>query len=185
MAGKLGFTMMASLDGYINDAQGGFDWDQIDPAVHAHANAEAERVGTEIYGRRMYEVMAYWETVEADDPVEADFARLWRAQDKIVVSRTLGAVASARTTLVPALGADEVRRLKAAATKDLAVSGPTLAATYLAAGLVDEIGVYVVPVVVGSGTPMFQGVDATRGLERVEVVPFANGVTFMRFRPRA
>jgi dihydrofolate reductase len=179
---KLIYSMMASLDGYINDASGGFDWGQIDPEVHAHANEEARRLGTEIYGRRMYEMMVAWETLEADNDVEAEFGRIWRGHDKIVVSRSLEAVSSARTRLVTELDPDEMRRMKASATQDLAVSGPTLAATYLNAGLVDEVGVYYVPVVVGSGTPMFRNLTHPLKLMLVEERKFANGVVFMRYR---
>src|SRR5688500_3620860 len=103
---KLIYSMMASLDGYINDASGDFDWGQIDAEVHAHANAEARRLGTEIYGRRMYEMMVAWETLEADNDVEAEFGRLWRGHDKIVVSSRLAAVSSARTRLVTELSPD-------------------------------------------------------------------------------
>ncbi|MNS61381.1 hypothetical protein D3C72_944100 [compost metagenome] len=178
---KLTFGMMVSLDGYINDAHGDFNWGQIDEEVHAHANAEAMRIGTEIYGRRMYEVMVYWETVDDGDDTEAEFGRQWRAKDKIVVSKSLDAVASQRTRLVPALSLDDMRRLKANATSDIAVAGPTLAATYLAAGLIDEIGIYYVPVVVGAGTPMFQHVPGTLKLARLEERAFANGVVFVRY----
>lgn len=179
---KLIYSMMVSLDGYINDAAGDFNWGQIDAEVHAHANAEAERIGTEIYGRRMYEIMVFWETLDASNDVEAEFARNWRDKDKIVVSKSLDAVSSARTRLVSEFSLDDLRRLKAAATKDLAVAGPTLASTYLNAGLVDEVAIYYVPVVVGSGTPMFQNVENKLRLTLLEERKFPNGVVFMRYR---
>ena len=179
---KLVYGMMVSLDGYINDAAGDFNWGQIDADVHAHANAEAERIGTEIYGRRMYEIMVAWETLDADNDVEAEFARNWRDKDKIVVSKSLNAVSSTRTRLVRELSLDDLRRMKAAATKDLAIASPTLASTYLNAGLVDEVGIYYVPVVVGGGTPMFQNIEGTLKLTLLEERKFSNGVVFARYR---
>jgi dihydrofolate reductase len=178
---KLTFTMMISLDGYINDAKGDFNWGQIDEEVHQHANAEARRQGTQIYGRKMYETMVAWETYEGDTPVEAEFAKIWRGLDKIVVSKTLKESASKRTRIVSALDKDEIARMKAFAEKDISVSGPTLASAYLGAGLIDEIGIYYIPVVVGSGTPMFAGVKRKLQLERIEERPFGNGVVFVRY----
>ena len=179
---KLIYSMMVSLDGYINDAAGDFDWGQIDAEVHAHANAEAERIGTEIYGRRMYEIMVAWETLDADNDVEAEFARNWRDKDKIVVSKSLDAVSSARTQLVSELSLEDLRRMKAEATMDLAVAGPTLASTYLNAGLVDEVSLYYVPVVVGGGTPVFQNIEKKLTFTLLEERKFPNGVVFTRYR---
>jgi dihydrofolate reductase len=178
------FGMMISLDGYINDAKGNFDWGQIDKNVHEHANAETRRVGTMILGRRMYETLVSWETNSGDTEFEAEFAEIWHGLDKVVVSRTLKQAKSKRTSIVPEIGLDEMRRLKASAAKDLAVAGPTLASTYLAAGLIDEIGIYYVPVVVGAGTPMFQNVNQTLKLERTQELAFANGLVFVRYRVR-
>lgn len=180
--GKLTFGMMVSLDGYINDAEGHFDWGQIDAEVHRHANDEERRVGTEIYGRRMYETMAAWETYPTETDYETEFAEIWRGNDKIVVSKSLSDVTTSRTRLVSQLDADEVRRMKAEAKKDISVSGPTLASSYLDAGLVDEVGIYYVPVVVGSGTPMFANVKRTLVFERIEERAFANGLVYIRYR---
>jgi dihydrofolate reductase len=176
------YGMMISLDGYINDAKGDFNWGQIDKDVHEHANAETGRLGTMIVGRRLYETLVFWETYRGDTDFEAGFAEAWRGVDKIVVSKTLKQATSARTTIVPEIDLDEMRRLKAAAAGDLSVGGPTLASTYLAAGLIDEIGIYYVPVVVGGGTPMFQQVKHTLRLERIEERAFTNGVVFVRYR---
>lgn len=181
---KLTYQMMASLDGYINDLSGDFDWGQIDDEVHAHANREARRIGAEVYGRRMYETMAVWETWEPDQPVEAEFAQAWRSLDKIVVSRTLAAVSTPRTRLVSTLSLEEMARLKAEAHKDIGISGPTLASAYLDGGLVDEVSVYTIPIVVGSGTPMFKDLTRKLSLERLEAQAFGNGVTFARYRVR-
>ena len=128
------FGMMISLDGYINDAKGGFNWGQIDKDVHEHANAETRRLGTMILGRRMYETLVSWESYRGDTDFEAEFAEIWRGLDKLVVSKTLKQATSARTRIVPEIDLDEMRRLKAAAAKDLSVAGPTLASSYLAAG---------------------------------------------------
>lgn len=185
--GKLVFSMMASLDGYINDADGKFDWGQINEEVHRFAEAEEAKAGTSIYGRRMFETMAVWDTL-ADDPsvdqAERDFAVVWRNVDKIVVSRSLAEVTTSRTRLVRDLSADEINRLKASSVADINVSGPTLAASYLEQGLVDEVSVYSIPVIVGRGTPMFPGVAETIRLERTEQRAFDNGVTFTRYSVR-
>jgi len=178
---KLIFQMMVSLDGYINDPKGGFNWGHIDAEVHGHANAEMRRCGLAIFGRRMYETMAVWETYEANTPFEAEYAELWHQTDKIVVSKTLAGPRTGRTKTVPSLDAEDMRSLKELqASGDISVSGPTLASTYLDAGMVDEIGIYYVPVVVGDGTPMFQ-MRSTLKLERIEQTPFANGTTFIRY----
>jgi dihydrofolate reductase len=153
---KLTFFGMISLDGYINDVKVDFNWGQIDKDVHKHANAETRQLGTMILGRRMYETMVFWETYSGNTDFEVEFADIWQGLDKLVVSKTLKQATSKRTTIVPEIDLDEMRRLKAAAVKDLSVAGPTLASTYLAAGLIDEIGIYFVPVVVGGGTPLFQ-----------------------------
>jgi dihydrofolate reductase len=179
---KLTFGMMVSLDGYINDAKGDFDWGQIDKDVHEHANAETRRVGTMILGRRMYETLVYWETNSGDTDFEAEFAEIWHGLDKVVVSKTLKQAKSKRTNIVPEIDVAEMRRKKATAAKDIAVAGPTLASMYLAAGLIDEIGIYYVPVVVGAGTPMFPQVNQTLKLERIEELAFTNGVVFVRYR---
>lgn len=179
--GRLNFTMMASLDGFVNDAQGDFEWGQIDAAVHQHANDEARGQSTHIYGRRMYECMVAWETLVPDSPQEAEFAELWKATDKVVVSRSLPEVASARTRLVRSLDVEALRQLKAESSGNLCISGPTLACQYLNAGVIDEVGIYSIPVLIGSGTPMFQGVSARLKCERLEEVAFANGVVFARY----
>lgn len=178
---KLLFNMMSSLDNYINDANGGIDWGHIDDEVHQHANDTQRQVSLDIYGRRMYEMMVYWETYDEGVAVAADFADAWKSADKLVVSKSLKSVSSARTTLVADLDIDGMRKLKAERTGAIAISGPTLAARYLDAGLVDEIGIYYIPVVVGGGTPMFQ-VKAMLKLERIEERPFRNGVVFVGYR---
>ncbi len=183
---KLTYTMMISLDGYINTAAGGFDWGQIDEAVHQHANDEARRVGVEIYGRRMYETMVYWETADSNpdsSPIEQEFAEIWQGHDKIVASKSLTAVTSRRTRLVRDLTVADVEQIKAGSAKEVSIAGPTVAAPFLAAGLVDEIGIYYVPILVGPGGIAFTGhLPQPLKLERMEAVPFDNGVVFVRYR---
>jgi dihydrofolate reductase len=181
---KLTFGMMASLDGYINDRNGDFDWGHVDEDVHRHANAEQLKHGVDIYGRRMYETMAVWETYASDKPFEAEFARIWRETDKIVVSKSLSEPKSKRTRIVRSLSTDDVRRLKVETERNISVSGPTLAAGFLAQGLVDEVSIYYVPIAVGGGTPLFKDVQRPLTFERIEEQPFRNGVVFVRYRAR-
>lgn len=178
---NLVFQMMISLDGYINDTGGGFDWGHIDAEVHGHANREAGRCGMAVYGRRMYGVMAIWQTYEGNTPCEKEFAELWRKIPKLVVSKSLCEPKTPLTRVVHSLDAGSMRALKEQVRRDIFVSGPTLAATYLEAGLVDEIGIYHVPIIVGGGTPMFSPPTRLK-LERTETHPFRNGVNFTRYR---
>ena len=131
--GRLTFGMMTSLDGYINDHNGNFDWSHVSEDVHRFAEQQQAREGTAIYGRRMFETMAVWDTLAEDQTIsqfERDFAVIWQQTDKIVVSRTLDAVSTKRTRLVRELSADDIRKLKAEFEKDISVSGPTLAAAF-------------------------------------------------------
>ena len=161
--GRLVYTAITSLDGYVNDADGRFDWSVPDPDVHRFVNDAERPVGTYLYGRRLYEVMRWWQDVEVAEPdYVRDYAQLWRAADKVVYSRTLDAVTTPRTRLEPAFDPDRVRRLVADADRDVSVGGPELAGTALAAGLVDELRVLVTPVVVGGGTRLAAGRGARR-----------------------
>jgi len=178
---KLTFNMMTSLDNYINDVNGDFNWGQIDHDVHQDANDAQREVSLDIYGRRMYEMMVYWETYDGGVPVEADFSDAWKSVDKLVVSKSLKNVSSERTTLLADLDIEGMRKLKAERDGDIAISGPTLAARYLDAGLVDEVSIYYIPVIVGGGTRMFQVKNKLK-LERIEERSFRNGVNFIRYR---
>jgi dihydrofolate reductase len=151
---KLIYAAIASLDGYVEDEKGVFDWAAPDEEVHAAVNELERPIGTYLYGRRMYETMAYWETAgrAPDDPeVVRDYGELWRATDKVVYSRTLRAVSSARTRVEHDFDPVAVRQLKADATHDLTVGGAELAGRALAAGLVDELHLFLHPVLVGGG----------------------------------
>ena len=191
---KLTYAAITSLDGYIEDEGGGFDWAVPDPEVHAFVNDLEQPVGTYLYGRRMYETMAVWQTVglepagtspaeAAPPPEELDFAEVWRAADKIVYSRTLDAVSTPRTRLERDFDPDAVRRLKDAADRDLTVSGPGLAQHAFAAGLVDQVHLFVFPVVVGGGRPgLPRGIRVD--LELLDERRFGNGVVHMRYATR-
>jgi dihydrofolate reductase len=150
---KLVYSAIASLDGYVADEEGNFDWAAPDDELHAFVNDLERAIGTHLYGRRMYETMTVWETiaVESLPAVERDYAEIWRATDKIVYSRTLKEPMSARTRIERDFDPEGVRRLKAEADRDLSVGGPELAAQALDAGLVDDLHLFVVPILVGGG----------------------------------
>ncbi len=180
---RLIYSAIASLDGYIADSDGNFDWAAPDEEVHAFVNDLERPIGTYLYGRRMYEVMAVWETMPTDDgqpPVMRDYTQIWRAADKIVYSRTLPAVSSARTRLERDLDVDAVRQLKASAASDLSVGGAGLAATLIAAGLVDELHLFLTPIVVGGGTAALPD-DVRVELELLDEHRFAGGVVHLHY----
>jgi dihydrofolate reductase len=177
------YSMLASLDGYTADADGKIEWSAPDEEVGAFINDLERGIGTHLYGRRMYEVMLYWETVSLEDqsPAGRDFAGIWRSADKIVYSTTLRTVSSARTRIEPSFETEAVRQLKRLG--DACICGPGLAATAIRAGLVDEYHLFVTPVMVGGGTPVFP--DGVRTwLDLVDQRRFASGVVYLRYRPR-
>jgi dihydrofolate reductase len=182
---KLVYSAITSLDGYVNDEAGRFDWATPDDQVFGFINDLEAPIGTYLYGRRMYETMAGWESEyggAGDDPaVVQDFARIWRAADKIVFSTTLAAVATPRTQLVREFDPTEVRRLTADADKDITVGGATLAAAAFRAGLVDEVRLTMCPVIVGGGTRALP-LDVKVELETVDVREFDNGVVHLHYR---
>jgi dihydrofolate reductase len=179
---KLIYSMIASLDGYVADREGTFDWAQPDDEVHAFVNDQERRVGTYLYGRRMYEVMVAWETMELADtpPFVRDYAEIWRAADKVVFSPRLGAVSSARTRLERNFDAARVREMKASAPSDISVGGPGLAADAIRAGLVDEFRLLVAPAVVGRGTAWLPD-DVRLDLELLDERRFGNGMVYLRY----
>lgn len=181
---KLIYSPIASLDGYVADENGKFDWAAPDAEVHRFVNELERPIGTYLYGRRMYEVMVYWETMDTgtDHPsVIDDYTRIWQAADKIVYSRTLEAVSSTRTKLESEFDPEAVRHLKATASRDISVGGPDLAGQAMAAGLVDELHVLIVPVVVGAGTRSLPD-DARLDLELLDERRFAGGVVHLHYR---
>jgi len=180
------YTGITSLDGYVADADGNFDWAMPSEEMHAFVNDLERPIGTNLYGRRMYEVMLFWETAHAlpdQPPVIRDFARLWQAAEKIVYSTTLTTVSSARTRIERVFDPDAIRQLKATAQRDISVSGPTLAAHALRAGLVDEVGLFVVPVVVGAGKRFLP--DVRLNLELLDERRFRDGFVYLRYAAKA
>ena len=178
---KLTYLMLASLDGYVADEQGRFDWAEPDEDVHTLVNELERPIGTHLYGRRMYEVLVAWETLPLDDQPShiREFAETWRSAEKIVYSSTLDTVSSARTRIEPSFDPGAVREMKAAADRDLSIGGPSLAAEALAAGLLDEISLFLTPVIVGGGTRALP--DGLRvDLELVDERRFDNGFVYLR-----
>jgi dihydrofolate reductase len=181
---KLVYAAIASLDGYVEDEEGKFDWAAPDEEVHAYVNDLERSVGTYLYGRRMYETMLFWETVstDADEPaVISDYAEVWRAADKIVYSRTLDAPSSGRTRIEREFEPDAVRQLKASSGADLSVGGAELAAHALGAGVVDECHLFLCPIVVGGGKRALPDHVRTR-LELLGERRFGNGVVHLHYR---
>jgi dihydrofolate reductase len=181
---KLVYLMNTSLDGYVADAQGGFDWTDPDDECFACITDCIRPMGTYLYGRRIYEMMSVWETdpaLAAESEDTREFAGVWQAAEKIVYSTTLESVATARTRIEREFDPDAVKRLKASAERDLAIEGPTLAAHALRAGLVDECRLFVVPLVVGGGLRFFAD-GLTLGLELLEERRFSSGTVYLRYQ---
>jgi dihydrofolate reductase len=183
---RLLYTVIASLDGYVADDHGNFDWAAPDEEVHRFANELERSIGTHLFGRRMYETMVYWETALElpDQPAFArEYAEIWQAADKVVYSRTLNGVSSARTRLEPVFDAHAVAAMKSSAERDLSVGGPHLAAEAIRAGLVDEYELLTAPVIVGGGNRWLpDGVSVD--LELIDTRRFASGFTYSAYRRR-
>jgi dihydrofolate reductase len=178
---KLIYSAITSLDGYVADEDGNFDWAAPDEEVHRFVNELERPVGTYLYGRRMYDTMVYWETMQADQPPFArEYADIWQAADKIVYSKTLEAVSSAKTRIERDFDPEGVSRLKGSAARDLSVGGPELAAEAIRAGLVDELQLFVTPVVVGSGKPALPKHDRLR-LDLLDMRRFGDGTVYLRY----
>ena len=180
---KLIYAAITSLDGYVADEHGDFDWAAPDEELHALVNDLERPIGTYLYGRRMYEVMVAWETMPTagEPPVIRDYAEIWRSADKIVYSRTLAATSSARTRLERDFDAGAIRTMKERTDRDLSVGGPGLAAEAIAAGLVDEYHLFLTPVVVGGGTRALP--DHVRAeLALLDERRVGNGVVHLHYR---
>ena len=181
---KLIYVTNVSVDGYIEDENGRFDWTDPDDGLFAFITDLVRPVGTYLYGRRLYDSMAVWETdpaLAARSDLMADFAKVWQAADKVVYSTTLVAVSTAKTQLEHTFDADSVRDMKASATRDLTVGGAHLAAHALKAGLVDECHLFTHPVLVGGGKPSLPS-DTRAELELLDERRFSNGVVYLRYR---
>jgi dihydrofolate reductase len=181
---KLIYSAIASLDGYIADEDGSFDWAMPDEEVHAFINDLERPVGTYLYGRRMYEMMVGWEndpSIAEQSPLMRDFAEIWQAADKVVYSRTLEAVSTSKTRMERDFDPETDRQLKASTGRDLTVSGPDLATHAFRAGLVDECDLFLAPVVVGGGKRALpEGVRV--GLELLDERRFGNGMVYLHYR---
>lgn len=185
--GKMIYVANVSLDGYVEDRHGDFDWTEPSDEVFAFISELVRPMGTHLYGRRMYETMSVWEldpTLAAGSELSTEFARLWKAADKIVYSATLGTVPTARTRVERRFDADAVRRMKASADSDLTIGGSALASSAFAEGLVDEYQLFVHPVVIGGGKPAITSADPLR-LDLVDEHRFRGGVVHLRYRVRS
>jgi dihydrofolate reductase len=181
---KLIYQAIASLDGYVEDEAGNFDWAAPDGEVHAFVNDLQRPIGTYLYGRRMYETMVAWEGMDTgpDQPaVIRDFAEIWRAAEKIVYSQTLQTVSSARTRIERDLDPDAVRRLKETSKADITIGGAELAGQALALGLVDECHLLLGPIVVGGGKRALPA-NVRAQLELLDERRFGNGVVHLQYR---
>lgn len=180
---KLIYSIAVSLDGYINDSRGSLRWVPVDEQYHRFANAQQAETGLSLYGTRMWQTMRYWDTAETEPgqpDFAIDFARLWKPAEKLVVSHSLSeADMLAGARLFGGDIVEEVRRLKQQPGKQITVSGATLASTLVDAGLVDEIQPFIVPAVLGGGTPFLSASSASR-YQLVDSRRFANGMTFLR-----
>ena len=181
---KLIYLTISSLDGYVADEAGNFEWAAPDEEVHVFVNDVMQRVGTQLLGRRMYEVLAFWESADllADErPEVRDFARIWQSTDKVVYSRTLETPSTVRTRIERGLDPEAVRRQKATADRDLSVGGPELAGQAIEAGLVDECHLLLAPVIVGGGTRSLPDRVRVR-LELLDQRRFAGGTVQLHYR---
>ena len=180
------YSAISSLDGYIEDADGNFDWAMPDEEVHRFINNLERAAGTYLYGRRMYETMMVWETdpnLAADSPLMRDFAEIWQAANKIVYSKTLETVSTRRTQLERTLDPEAIRHLKEAVEDDILIGGPELAAHAFQSGLIDECQLFLTPIIVGGGKQSLPD-NIRLELELLEERRFHNGTVFLRYRTR-
>jgi dihydrofolate reductase len=183
---KLIYAAIASLDGYVADEDGNFDWSAPDEEVHSFVNDLERPIGTYLYGRRMYEVMSYWETAHTlpdQPPFIRDYTEIWQAADKIVYSKTLETVTSARTRIERDFDPEAVKQMKASAGRDITVGGPDLAGQAIKAGLVDELHLFLAPTLVGGGKQSLPD-DVHLKLELLDERRFGNGVVHLHYRTR-
>jgi dihydrofolate reductase len=178
------YSAITSLDGYVADSEGNFDWSAPDEEVHSFVNNLERPIGTYLLGRRMYEVMRYWETAPTatgEPSAGHEYAQIWQAADKIVYSRSLENVSTAGTRLEREFDPQAIQDMKAAATRDISIGGPTLAAEALKKGLVDEFHLFLSPIVVGGGLPALPD-DVRLELELLDERRFGNGVVHLHYR---
>lgn len=177
------YTAIASLDGYVNDDSGNFDWAAPDEEVHAFVNDLERPIGTYLYGRKLYETMVAWESMDLDKQpsVIRDYAEIWRAADKVVFSKTLEKPASERTRIERVFDPVSIEGMKEESARDLSIGGPHLAAEAIRAGLVDEYRLFLAPVVIGGGTASLPD-DVRLDLELIDERRFGSGVVHLHYR---
>jgi len=183
---RLIYSAIASADGYVEDADGGFAWAEPDEELFRFVNELERPIGTYLYGRRMYQTMASWETADqvAGHPSYVqDFTRIWQAADKIVFSTTLASASTARTRVERTFSPGMIRQLKQTNGRDMTVGGANLAGQALTAGLVDELALLLIPVIVGGGKPALPA-GARLGLELLGTRAFASGAVYLSYRPK-
>jgi dihydrofolate reductase len=183
---KLIYAAISSLDGYVADAEGKFDWSAPDQEVHRFVNDLERPIGTHLYGRRMYEVMRYWETAPTggEPSAEREYAKIWQTSDKIVYSKSLERASTGKTRIEREFDPQAIKHLKTTAARDLSVSGPTLAAQALKLGLVDECHLFLSPIVVGGGNPALPD-NVRLGLELLDERRFSHGVVHLHYGVKA
>jgi dihydrofolate reductase len=180
------YSAILSLDGYIEDRNGNFDWAMPDEEVHRFINNLERTAATYLYGRRMYETMMVWETdpnLAADSPLTQDFAEIWQAADKIVYSKTLETISTRKTQLERTFDPEAIRQLKASAEQDILIGGPELAALAFRAGLIDECHLFLIPILVGGGKSALPD-NLRLELELLAERHFRNGTIYLRYRTR-
>jgi dihydrofolate reductase len=183
---QLIYSAITSLDGYIEDSNGKFDWAQPDEEVHTFINDLERTAGTYLFGRRMYETMMVWETdpsLASDSPITRDFAEIWREADKIVYSKTLKAISTSKTRIEQAFDPEAIRRMKVATEHEIIIGGPNLAAQAFRSGLIDECHLFIIPIMVGSGKKSLPD-NIHLELELLDEHRFRSGVVFLRYQTR-
>jgi dihydrofolate reductase len=186
--GRVVYSMMVSLDGFVETPDRSLDWVIIDEELHRFANAQVDEAVVDVYGRGMWETMsAYWPTADqnpGEPPVQVEFAKIWQAMPKVVVSRSLKTVEGPNVRLFREDGVEVVRRLAAEHDGEVAVGGATLAASLIRADLVDEYRLFTHPVAIGAGTPYLPPGTPRQSLELVDSHDFGTGVTYRAYRRR-
>ena len=178
------YSAITSLDGYLADENGNFDWAVPDEEMHTFVNDLERPIGTYLYGRRMYEVMLYWETahnIAGQAPFTIEFAEIWQAADKVVYSTTLKTASSAKTRIERTFDPEAVRQMKVSAERDITVGGPNLAAQAIRSGLVDEFQLFVTPTVVGGGNQALPN-NVRVQLKLLDEHRFRSGAVYLQYR---
>ena len=181
---KIIYSMLVSLDGFIEGPNRELGWHVIDEEFHTFVNEQQGEFDTYLYGRRLYETMRYWETADKNPSApayELEFARIWQRMPKIVFSKTLEQV-QGNARLVRDNIVEEITRLKAQPGKNMDLGGPNLASTFIRLGLIDEYRLFVQPIILGNGTPFFPTLDNPIKLRLVETHTFSSGVVYLRYR---